>query len=65
MVKKKEQVTKITVRQYGSSIRRDGRQKEYLKSLGLGKINSKRELIDTPAVRGLLDKLTHMVEIVS
>lgn len=62
----KESVKKmITVKQVGSPIRRDGRQREYLKSLGLGKMNRTKELNDTPAVRGLITKLSHMVEIVS
>jgi large subunit ribosomal protein L30 len=58
-------VAKITVKQVGSPLRRDGRQKLYLKSLGLGKMNRTRELDDTPAVRGLITKLRHMVEVVA
>lgn len=54
----------ITVKQFGSPIRRDSRQRLYLKSLGLGKINRQKELKDTPAVRGLLSKLQHMVSVV-
>lgn len=54
----------IKVRQTGSPIRRDKRQRLYLKSLGLGKIGRTRVLQDTPAVRGLIVKLSHMVEIV-
>lgn len=65
MAKKKEDMKKITVRQIGSPIRRNAIQKEYLKSLGLGKIRRQRELLDTPAVRGVLTKVAHMVEIVS
>ena len=54
----------ITVKQIGSPIRRDGRQKLYLKSLGLGRMNKQRELIDSPAVRGLLSNVSHMVVVV-
>ncbi len=54
----------ITVRQVGSPLRRDGRQRLYLKSLGLGKMNRTRELLDTPAVRGLITKVSHMVLVV-
>ncbi len=57
-------VKQITVKQTGSPIRRDSRQRLYLKSLGLGKINRTRILNDTLAVRGLVAKLSHMVEIV-
>lgn len=61
--KEKEQKT-IIVRQIGSPLRRDARQSLYLKSLGLGKMNRTRELMDTPAVRGLITKVSHMVKIV-
>lgn len=54
----------VTVRQVGSPLRRDGRQTLYLKSLGLGKMNRIRELQDTPAVRGLITKVSHMIEVV-
>ena len=55
----------LKVQQYGSPIRRDGRQRLYLKSLGLGRLNSIRELEDNQTVRALLSKLTHMVRIIS
>ena len=51
----------ITIKQIGSPIRRDPRQKLYLKSLGLGKINRQRTIVDNPSTRGLLVKLTHML----
>ena len=54
----------IVVRQVGSPLRRDGRQSLYLKSLGLGKMNRTRELLDSPSVRGLIAKVSHMVVIV-
>ncbi len=63
--KTKNTAGKVVVKQIGSPIRRDGRQRLYLKSLGLGKINRVRELEDTPAVRGLITKLRHMVEVVA
>ncbi|MBW8308133.1 MAG: 50S ribosomal protein L30 [Candidatus Paracaedibacteraceae bacterium] len=62
--KKKEAVDTIKVKQIGSPIRRDSIQRLYLKSLGLGKINRVRELQDTPAVRGLITRLQHMVTVV-
>lgn len=61
---KQEQAGDITVRLVGSPIRRDGRQREYLKSLGLGRLGSQKTLKDTPAVRGLIRKVSHMVELV-
>ncbi len=62
--KKKTTVATIKVKQTGSPIRRDAKQRLYLKSLGLGRINRIRELQDTPAVRGLITKLQHMVKVV-
>lgn len=54
----------IFVKRTGSPIRRDARQREYLKGLGLSKMNQVRELIDTPEVRGIVRKAQHMVQIV-
>lgn len=54
----------IVVKQIGSPIRRDSRQKLYLKSLGLGKMNRISEIVDNSSTRGLLDKLRHMVVVV-
>lgn len=61
--KKKETPNTITVKQIASPQRREAVQREYLKGLGLGKMNRVRELQDTPGVRGLLIKAAHMVEI--
>ena len=55
---------KLTVRQTGSPIRRPKDQHATLKGLGLGKIGRERELEDTPAVRGMIRKVRHMVEVV-
>jgi large subunit ribosomal protein L30 len=54
----------ITIKQIGSPIRRDPRQALYLKSLGLGKINRVRQVVDNASTRGLLEKLQHMVVVV-
>ena len=54
----------LTVRQTGSPIRRPKDQLATLKGLGLGKIGKTRELEDTPAVRGMIFKIRHMVEVV-
>ena len=54
----------ITVEQYGSPIRRNGKQLLTLKGLGLGRIGRKRELEDTPSIRGMVTKVAHMVRIV-
>lgn len=54
----------ITVRQFASPIRREASQAATLKGLGLGKVGRERELEDTPAIRGMVRKVRHMVEIV-
>ncbi len=54
----------ITVRQTGSPIRRPERQRRTLVGLGLNKIGRTRTLEDTPAVRGMIASVAHMVEIV-
>ena len=54
----------LRVRQTGSPIRRPQDQLATLKGLGLNKIGRERVLEDTPAVRGMIAKVSHMVEIV-
>ncbi len=54
----------IVVRQIGSPIRRPIKQRQTLIGLGLNKMHKTRELEDTPAVRGMIAKIPHMVEIV-
>lgn len=54
----------LTVRQTGSSIRREKSQRATLVGLGLNKIGRTRTLEDTPSVRGMINKVSHMVEII-
>jgi large subunit ribosomal protein L30 len=54
----------ITVQQIGSPIRREKVQRATLIGLGLNKMNRKRELVDTPEVRGMINKLPHLVRVV-
>ena len=54
----------IVVKQIGSPIRRPAKQRRILAGLGLGRMNRTRELEDTPAVRGMVRKIPHLVEIV-
>ena len=53
----------VTVTQIGSPIGRPKDQRETLKGLGLNKLNRTRTLEDTPAVRGMIDKVSHLVRI--
>ena len=54
----------IVVKQIGSPIRRPAVQRETLKGLGLNKMHRTRELEDTPAVRGMVNKIPHLVKII-
>jgi large subunit ribosomal protein L30 len=53
----------IIVRQTGSPIRRTKDQRATLKGLGLNRIGRVSELQDTPAVRGMIAKVAHMVRV--
>ena len=54
----------IKVEQTGSALRRDHTQRETLIGLGLNKIGRTRDLPDTPATRGMLHKVRHIVRVV-
>ena len=54
----------LTVRQTGSPIRRAPDQRQTLVGLGLNKIGRERTLEDTPAIRGMINKVSHLVEVV-
>ena len=54
----------ITVQQIGSPIRRPGDQRATLIGLGLNRMNRTRTLPDTPAVRGMIRKVSHLVRVV-
>ena len=51
----------IKVVQIRSAIGREGTQRKTLIGLGLNKIGRVRELEDTPAVRGMINKVQHLV----
>ena len=54
----------IVVKQIGSPIRRPEKQRQTLIGLGLNRINKIRELEDTPSVRGMVNKIPHLVKII-
>ena len=56
---------KIKVKQISSSVRRQPYQKKNLIGLGLNKLNKTVELDDTPSIRGMISKVSHLVEIIS
>ncbi len=54
----------VTVVQTGSATGRPERQRATLIGLGLTRIGRQRSLEDTPAVRGMIAKVAHLVKIV-
>jgi large subunit ribosomal protein L30 len=54
----------IKVQQTGSPSRRHHSQRETLIGLGLNKIGRIKELPDTPATRGMINKVHHLVRVV-
>ncbi len=55
--------SKIYVKQIRSPIRRPELQRKILKGLGLNKMNKVSELNDTPSIRGMINKIPHLVQI--
>ncbi len=55
----------VTVRQIGSKLGRQSNQEATLIGLGLNKIGRVRTLEDTPQVRGMINKVRHLVEVVN
>ena len=55
----------VTIAQTASPIGRKPNQRETLRGLGLNKLHRQRVLEDTPAVRGMIDKVKHLVRIVA
>ena len=54
----------VTVEQTGSPIRRPADQRATLIGLGLNRIRRRKTLPDTPAVRGMIAKVKHLVRVV-
>jgi len=54
---------KVRVTQVASVAGRKPGQKETLVGLGLNKIRRVRELEDTPAVRGMIRKVAHLIKV--
>jgi large subunit ribosomal protein L30 len=54
----------LKVQQIASAARREEIQAQTLRGLGLGKMHRVRTLEDTAAVRGMINKISHLVRIV-
>ncbi len=53
----------VTVQQIGSPIRREASQRQTLVGLKLNKLRRTSTLPDTPEVRGMIDKVRHLVRV--
>jgi large subunit ribosomal protein L30 len=56
-------MTFIEIEQTRSPIRREGSQRATLVGLGLGKIGRVSCVEDTPAIRGMIQKVSHLVTV--
>ncbi len=54
---------RVRVRQVRSAIGYDRRQRATLRGLGIRRMNHSVELEDTPAVRGMIRKVLHLVHV--
>ena len=54
----------VKVKRIGSPIRREASQRATLMGLGLLRAQQVVELEDTPSVRGMINKVHHLVEVV-
>ena len=61
---KQQEAKKIRVRQIRSGIGCPREMRETLRALGLGKMHRIAERPDTKEVRGMIKKITHLVEVV-
>ena len=61
MAEKKANTIKIT--QVRSVIGRPEKHRRVLRGMGLGKLNRTVELLDTPEIRGMINKVRHLVKV--
>lgn len=54
----------VTIKQIRSAIRRPEIQTQTLIGLGLNKLGRVRTLEDTPSVRGMINKVAHLIEVI-
>ena len=58
------QTKMITLEQTGSAIGRPAEQRQTLVGLGLNKIGRRSAVLDTPAARGMIAKVAHLVRVI-
>ncbi len=57
------QMATLKITQTKSTIRQQAKQKSTIKALGLGRIGKTNELNDTPQIRGMITKVSHLVSV--
>ena len=57
-------MAKIIVKQVKSTIGRPEAQAKIVKALGLGRVGKTKEITESESVRGLIAKVSHLVEVV-
>ena len=58
-------MSEVTVALKKSTIGSTDKQKANVKGLGLSKIGQTKTLVDTPEVRGMINKVSHLVKVVA
>lgn len=56
-------MAKIVVKQVRSTIGRPESQVKIVKALGLGRVGKTKEISDSESVRGMIAKISHLVEV--
>jgi len=59
----KEKLIKVQITQVKSTISQTSRQKKTISALGLGKINKTVEKELTPQIKGMINKVNHLIEV--
>ena len=54
-------MAKIKIKQVKSPIGRNSKQRKILISLGLNKINREKVVDENPAIRGMIEKVKHLI----
>jgi len=56
-------VRRLEIRQYRSAIKREKSQRLTLEALGIRRLHRKVVHEDTPSLRGMIRKISHLVEV--
>ncbi len=54
---------KLIIKQVRSAIGRQLRQKRTLRALGIRRLHQRREVVDSPSVRGMIRSVVHLLEV--